>query len=181
MSKPLELSGQRFGKLTVLCRELNNAKGRTRWRCACDCGGEIVASGSNLQQGFTAACGCVRRTKAATNARARNFKHGAAARSGQTSEYVSWSSMWARCTYPCVHSSELYLGRGVTVCERWGTFETFLADMGLKPTPKHTIDRYPNSGGNYEPGNCRWATRSEQEANKRKRLERDGDYPEDQP
>lgn len=179
MSRALELTGKRFGKLTVISRAENDTRGRTRWLCRCDCGGEITAAGGNLVQGGTRACNCVRNGKASIRASTNNLKHGAAIRGQQTTEYVSWNSMWARCTYPCVRSSERYFGRGITVCQRWESFENFLSDMGPKPTPKHTIDRFPNTDGNYEPGNCRWATAKEQAANKRprRRLERDSDYP----
>jgi hypothetical protein len=169
MSKPLELTGERFGKLFVISRGESDARGRTRWLCLCDCGSETTVLGGNLVQGLTQACNCVRNGKASLRATSMNLKHGAAVRGAQTSEYISWTSMWARCTYPCVRSSEHYLGRGITVCARWESFENFLSDMGPKPTPKHTIDRFPNTDGNYEPGNCRWATPKQQAANKRTR------------
>lgn len=75
-----------------------------------------------------------------------------------SSEYRSWMSMKRRCKH-----DPQYVGRGITVCERWATsFPAFLEDMGKKPTPKHQIDRWPNALGNYEPGNCRWATFKQQ-------------------
>ena len=75
--------------------------------------------------------------------------------------------MLTRCTNPQCPKYKDYGGRGITVCERWKEFTNFLADMGEKPTPKHTIDRFPNNNGNYELSNCRWATNKEQSRNRR--------------
>jgi hypothetical protein len=72
-----------------------------------------------------------------------------------------------RCKHSCVNGFEYYGGRGITVCERWQSFENFLADMGPKPSSRHSIDRYPNNDGNYEPSNCRWATAKQQNDNRR--------------
>lgn len=83
-----------------------------------------------------------------------------------TGEHNSWSGMKARCYNQNNRQYNLYGGRGIRVCERWLTsFENFFEDMGLKPTLKHSLDRYPDRDGNYEPGNCRWATSYEQAQN----------------
>lgn len=87
----------------------------------------------------------------------------------RSTEYVTWVTMRQRCNNPNHHKYPRYGGRGVVVCERWNEFANFLTDMGPKPSPKHSIDRYPNPAGNYEPGNCRWATATEQNRNR-------GDY-----
>lgn len=83
-----------------------------------------------------------------------------------TPEYSAWKAMKHRCLNPRNHVYRLYGGAGITVCERWRKFEHFIADMGRKPSDKHTLDRYPNQKGNYEPGNCRWATMKEQQNNR---------------
>jgi NUMOD3 motif len=102
---------------------------------------------------------------------ARARKHGHA-RKGKTSlEYNSWAAMIQRCTNPKTKNWASYGGRGITICDRWRTSsEAFLADMGPKPSPKHSLDRWPDNAGNYEPGNCRWATGTEQRLNQRPRA-----------
>lgn len=87
----------------------------------------------------------------------------------ETSEYSSWEHMNQRCRNRHHKHFRLYGGAGIKICSRWRSFKNFLADMGLKPTPKHTLDRFPNPAGDYKPGNCRWATRKEQGQNKNPR------------
>ena len=140
MSRIIDHTGQTFGLWTVLERAPGNGK-RAQWLCRCACGAERVVDGGNLRGGYSKSCGCIRDADTAQRARERNYKHGHAIRGGLSSEYSSWSAMWARCTYENTNSSEHYLGRGITVCDRWKSFENFLADMGQKPTPKHSIDR----------------------------------------
>lgn len=152
------LTGQRFGRLFVLCL-LSNQKHKRRWACRCDCGQFNIVVGEKLVSGKTRTCGCGRR------------KHGHSYFNGRkqtTPEYNSYRCMLGRCNEPRTANYKNYGGRGITVCERWNNFENFLADMGLKPSPKHTIDRL-DSSGNYEPSNCRWATYKEQNDPSRKR------------
>jgi hypothetical protein len=99
------------------------------------------------------------------------LRHGHARRGKETSEYRSWRGMIERCENPRHIGFKYYGALGVKVCERWHNFEAFLADMGLKPTPKHTIDRWPNPNGDYEPGNCRWATQRQQRFSQRAHSE----------
>lgn len=150
-------AGDIFGKLTVLT-ELepieyeSGAKGR-RVACLCECGERTTALLAHLRSGATTSCGCNARTHGHT-------------RGGRSPTYICWMAMRARCANPKDPGFGYYGGRGITVCDRWrGSFENFLADMGERPEGL-TLDRVDNSG-NYEPGNCRWATWSEQNLNRR--------------
>lgn len=95
------------------------------------------------------------------------LRHGQAVHPEATPEYRAWVGMRQRCENPDNGKYLIYGGRGIKVCDRWQVFENFFADMGSKPTPLHSLDRYPNPNGDYEPANCRWATAGEQSRNRR--------------
>ena len=145
-----DLTGHKFGRLIVVSFAYKRYA-CSHWNCLCECGGTAVCRSSSLKDGYSQSCGCIIR------------KHGKT----RTSEYNIWSSMIARCTNRKCHAYHRYGGRGITVCERWRTsFINFFSDMGPRPSLKYTLDRFPDNDGNYEPGNCRWATMKEQQRNR---------------
>lgn len=164
--KFIDLTGRKFGRLTVVRKADSYAAGKIKWVCKCDCGNEKEVLANNLRSGHTNSCGCIFKTM--------NIRHGHSrtVRGGKDSpEYRAWTGMkdrthgnkTTRSFYP--H----YEGRGITMCERWEVFENFLADMGPKPSPKHSVDRIDNNKG-YGPDNCRWATCKEQARNTRRNV-----------
>jgi hypothetical protein len=150
--------GDRFGRLTTV-EDLGVEPGKGRiWRCRCDCGNEVSVPAKQLKY-KQRSCGCI---TTRTHGRSRD-----AGSKNLSPTYAIWAQVIQRCTNPKSSAWKWYGARGITVCDRWRySFSAFLEDMGERPEGL-SIDRIDNDG-NYEPGNCRWATKSQQNANRRR-------------
>lgn len=168
------MAGARFGRLLVESRAGSASNRSATWNVVCDCGARKIVVGHSMRSGATTSCGCLHSEMLSTQRR----KHGATA-GGDTPEYRTWQHINGRCHTISDGSYHNYGGRGITVCKRWRhDFAAFLADMGVRPSTRHSIDRQNNDRGyscgkcedciaRDEPANCRWATRAEQNRNRR--------------
>lgn len=154
--------GTRFGMLDVVA-SAGSFGGRWKYSVKCDCGGSAIVYASHLLSGATRSCKC----------KMGPLKHGGMLGGKATSEYRTWYNMKNRCLRTDDPGYPNYGGRGIGIHPRWMDFANFLADMGKKPSARHSIERI-NNNGNYEPGNCRWATPAEQMRNTRRTIKVDG-------
>lgn len=159
MSRLIDMTGRKIGKLTVISKapQLNYKNTKARWKCKCDCGTITIVQGDNLRNGHSTSCGCNKDSS-------EKVTHGHKRRLCTSRTYSTWRNMWNRCTNPKMDNYKYYGGRGITICDRWKDFNLFLADMGERPEGMF-IDRINNNKG-YSPENCKWSDRIDQGQNK---------------
>lgn len=165
---PRDLTGQRFGRLVAVAREPENWK--SYWVCRCDCGAETRVLMDSLVRDHTRSCGCLLKDARRLNTRTHGLSH-------KSPLYKTWTAVKERCYNPKSRYYRLYGGRGISLCDEWrDDFNAFLADLG-DPPPRMTFDRIDNDG-NYEPGNCRWATKRQQASNRANsyKIQHDGGF-----
>lgn len=173
--KLIDILGKRFGRLIV--RKLHGRRednGAAMWECACDCGNVVVEPGHCLRRGQVKSCGCLRKEKGTANLKRMRdagampqLRHGDAKAGREAPEWSLWHAVKGRCDPVRAFPNPDYAGRGIRMCDEWrNSYEAFLAHIGRRPSPTHTLDRI-EVNGHYEPGNVRWATKKEQARNRR--------------
>ena len=158
MKYRVDHTGARFGQLVAVREGERTSCNRVTWLCRCDCGNEKQIAAISLVTGATRSCGCYKQAHLGDYTRTHAMSGGP--------EHRCWTAMKNRCFNPRSKTYQSYGAKGITVCDRWAnSFEKFYEDMGPRPSLAHSLDRYPNQRGNYEPGNVRWATAREQARN----------------
>jgi hypothetical protein len=153
--RPIDITGQRFGRLTAVAPAGSSGREGVLWGCLCDCSASLNVTAKKLRSGNTKSCGClVRDTTVARNKTASTHGHTVSRR--PTATFTTWVNMIQRCTNPEHNSFKDYGGRGIEVCLRWQDFQNFLDDMGVKPSGTQ-IERNDNNQG-YNTENCEWVT-----------------------
>lgn len=162
-TRPLDLTGQRFERLTVL-RQAPNMGKRRAFLCACDCGEHVEVRSEHLRGARVRSCGCIRKEQVAL----LKFKHGEARKGEWSAEFTSWCAAKERCYNENHERFSYYGGRGIGMADIWrNDFVAFVAHVGRKPHPSMSLDRI-DGNRDYEPGNVRWATPHEQRVNQRR-------------
>jgi len=164
--------GMRFGRLTVIGPAEPSPSGQPRLECRCDCGKITRSHAADLPRGKVKSCGCLNREKSAQRAAQLKYRHGDAVHNDRSPLYRCWRNMKERCLNPKNTAFECYGKRGITMAPAWiddyPAFRRYIEQhLGPRPSPKYSIDRRDNDGI-YEPGNLRWATRSQQNQNQRR-------------
>jgi hypothetical protein len=158
-------SGEKYGRLTAVRKTAEKYFNAYKWEFLCDCGKTVLLAASHVM-GTQRSCGCSKLESKPS----LSHGHSATIDGPKTPTYASWSQMKSRCNGNDPKTAHHYKGRGIKVCDRWAnSFENFLADMGERPEGT-SLDRWPDMNGNYEPGNCRWATQAQQLANTRRTI-----------
>ena len=169
-----DISGIWFGRLkTIKLKSIGGGTGTT-WLCECLCGKRVIVPAVYLKTGDTKSCGCLKRETSREMMREMTLTHGDTQRDDNGKQFIppewtAWHQMRYRCLNPKSRAWKNYGGRGIKVCKRWEKYEKFLADMGRRPSPDHSLDRI-NNDRDYKPSNCRWATMKQQSNNRRKRA-----------